>query len=102
MSMIEQMARAIASHIGAAFDQMPRDKQHFMELSRQGKSGVFDINGPFQDDCLNAAKAALSALSNPTEGMRRALIELPPPGAGQEYLGTAYWGAMIKAAEEGA
>lgn len=90
MSMIEQMA----AEMNAAYIRSGRNVAPWDKLSERGK-----------EQYRVMAKAALSALSNPTDGMVEAAAILPGAlqGTSARYArARETFSAMIKAAEEGA
>jgi len=68
MDIIERAARAIAPMLegGREFDQMPADRGMLKVWARQG---MCDVNDASKDDAREAARAVLSALREPDEGM---------------------------------
>jgi|21_taG_2_1085346.scaffolds.fasta_scaffold09763_5 hypothetical protein len=95
--MIERMARAIADNIGPSFDNLHKNKRHWIETR-----GIFgdehrDVNGPFRDDCMEAARAALSALQEPDARMVEAGGAIFGFGGDPESAERVFT-AMIKAA----
>ncbi len=68
MDIIERAARAVAPMLegGREFDQMPADRAVLRTWARQGMCGFNDAT---QDDALELARAVLSALREPDEGM---------------------------------
>lgn len=77
MSMIEKMARAIADNIGPPFDKLHKNKQQWKQYGGRFEGEPRDVNGPFQDDCIEAAKAVLTELEEPSDVMVRAAAILP-------------------------
>lgn len=92
MTMVERMARAIAGHFGPEFDDLPKDKAERINRNRVGE--MFDDS---QEDVLEAAKAALQALMEPTPGM----VEAGQQCEGFGGDGGQIYTAMIRSAMEG-
>lgn len=61
--LIEIMARAIAEGQGDDFDHAHRDKPHWIETRGESGGRYRDINEPRQPDFLDAAEAALTAIT---------------------------------------
>lgn len=61
--LIEAMARAIADGIGDDFDHAHRDKPHWIETRGESGGRYRDINEPRQPDFIDAAQAALTAIT---------------------------------------
>lgn len=85
-ALIEAMARAIADGIGDDFDHAHRSKPHWTETRGESGGRYRDINEPRQPDYLDAAQAALTAISNagfaivpvePSEAMEEAARDVP-------------------------
>lgn len=96
-SMIENMARAIAGHFGPEFDALPKDKAERINRNRMGE--MFDDS---QEDVLDAAKAALQALMEPTPGMVEAGWAAERPWVHpKESLAGAYKAMIRTALDEG-
>lgn len=86
---LEAISRAIAEAFGDNLDHTFANKSEW-NAARGEKGGRFrDINEPFRDDYFDAAKAALLALQEPTEGMLQA-----SPIYNRER-GANVWRAMI-------
>lgn len=67
--MLEKVARRLAEALGDNLDDAFANKSEW-NAARGEKGGRFrDINEPFRDDYLQAARAALEALREPSEGM---------------------------------
>ena len=98
--MIENMARAIADSVGPSFDMLHKNKRDWVETRGMFRGEPRDCNGPFQDDCIEAAKAALTALEQPSAEMgKRAVIALfKEHGHVSGPMLAKYYSAMIKAA----
>ena len=95
--MIEKIARAIADSVGPSFDMLHKNKRDWVETRGMFRGEPRDCNGPFQDDCIEAAKAALTALEQPSAEMSQAGgfslgVDFDPEGAERVFS------AMIKAA----
>ena len=89
-TMIERVARAISGHFGPVFDDLPKDRKAQRLSIRQG-----DAYCDTQDDMLEAARAAIEAMREPTERMVQA------GWATNGYRGDmtkAEWSAMIDVA----
>lgn len=71
MDMIEKVARAISGHIGPEFDAAYAHKGEWTA----DRGSRADINAPFKSDYLEAARAAIEALMEPTEGMLEAALD---------------------------
>lgn len=61
--LIEAIARAIAEGLGDDFDHAHRDKPHWIETRGEAGGRYRDINEPRQPDFLDAAQAALTAIT---------------------------------------
>lgn len=61
--LIEAIARAIAEGQGDDFDHAHRDKPHWIETRGEAGGRYRDINEPRQPDFLDAAQAALTAIT---------------------------------------
>jgi len=68
-TMVERVARAIAQGLGDDFDHAFTGKSEW--ISERGEKGgrLRDVNEPMQSDYLEAARAAIEAMSEPTEAM---------------------------------
>src|SRR5690606_28936050 len=92
--MVEKVARAIALAQGDSFDDAFEDKAEWVE-GRGHKGGRFrDINEPFRECYLDAARAALLALREPSEEMIAGVKSEWVQGA----EAAALWRQMIDAA----
>jgi len=60
MTMIENIARAIAAEDGNDFDEIPRHKGHRSEIRR--KTGAWPMTDRMQCDYLDMARAAIDAM----------------------------------------
>jgi hypothetical protein len=60
-SAIEATARAIAGHLTPGWDKIHADKTHWRATHGMLEGIYRDVNGPFQDDCREAARAAIRA-----------------------------------------
>lgn len=107
--LIEAIARAIAEGQGDDFDHAHRSKPHWIETRGESGGRYRDINEPRQPDFIDAAQAALTAITEagmvivprePTQDMISAGIierhEQPTPEAWS--LATSHiYRAMIEA-----
>ena len=91
MTPLERAASAIAGHFGPEFHELPDDKRDQRELARDGLP--YENN---KEDMLEAARAAIEALMEPSEGMIEASTFVPQLRV--ESLGI--WQAMLTAALE--
>lgn len=66
MTMVEKVAIAMATENGADWDALPQHKN--AALKAWQATGVLE-GAPYRDDYLDMARAALTALLTPTEGM---------------------------------
>lgn len=67
MSMVERVARAIATELGADLDTAFADKTEWTNMRGTDAAGRWrDINEPFKSDYLAAARAAIEAMREPT------------------------------------
>ena len=74
--MIERVARAIATELGDDFDRAFASKSEWNKAQRH-KGGRFRYSSePMQGDYLDAARAAIQAMREPTEGMKARAWEL--------------------------
>ena len=95
-TMLEKVARAIATGLGYEWDTLYASKGEWTA----DRGSRHDINVPYKPDFLEAARAALEAMREPTEGMAKA-----PYAMGMSYM--SQWDAytsflyMINAALEG-
>jgi hypothetical protein len=62
-ALIEAIARAIADGIGDDFDHAHRSKPHWIEARGESGGRYRDINEPRQPDYIDAAQAALTAIT---------------------------------------
>lgn len=62
-TLIEAVARAIAEGQGDDFDHAHRDKPHWIETRGESGGRYRDINEPRQPDYIDAARAALTAIT---------------------------------------
>jgi predicted RecB family nuclease len=70
--MVERVARAIATELGANLDTAFADKTEWINMRGTDAAGRWrDINEPFKSDYLAAARAAIEAMREPTETMER-------------------------------
>lgn len=69
MGMIEKVARAIATENGDDLDQIPQTKTEWNMARGVFAGRVRDINEPFRSDYFDLARAAITALMEPSEGM---------------------------------
>lgn len=92
--MLERVARAMAGHFGQNFDDLPKDKQDRRDRLRSTQDYVPDHD---QSDVLEAARAALEAMLEPS-------IDMCAAGRafGDDYAAGDVWKAMIQAALDGA
>ena len=95
---IERVARAIADNIGPPFDKLHKDKRHWLQERGMFEGEHRDVNGPFQGDCIEAAKAALSALLEPDEAMVETAAREYEDVRIDEVSAAWVFTAMIKAA----
>ena len=99
-SLLERVARAIASGLGDDFDNAFETK-HDWNVSRGERGGRFrDINEPMRGDYLDAARAAISAMLTPTREMAHAGSVALSEGP-EEFPSVSArlaWKAMIQAA----
>lgn len=73
--MLEKAARRLAEALGDNLDDAFANKSEW-NAARGEKGGRFrDINEPFRDDYLQAARAVLEALREPSGGMLKAGAE---------------------------
>lgn len=72
MSMVERVARAIATELGADLDTAFANKTEWTNMRGTDAAGRWrDINEPFKSDYLAAARAAIEAMRDPTGEMSR-------------------------------
>lgn len=100
MTMVEQVARAVRPD----FDELYRDKGHYRAdnhgLGGERKSD-FGINGPFQSDILEDARAAIQAMMEPDAKMLAAMIEvLAGEFMDKGFVEKAYRAALQAALDE--
>lgn len=101
---VERVARAIANQLGDGFDNAHRDKPHWVQTRGESGGRYRDINEPRQNDYLDAARAAIEEIREPTEAMviigGRIAAGLSSGRAIQPYEDDAanIWSAMIDAA----
>lgn len=114
-ALIEAIARAIAEGQGDDFDHAHRDKPHWIETRGEAGGRYRDINEPRQPDYIDAAQAALTAITEagyavvpvePTEAMVNAVYEYVDDAMGVEgSIGTdgsrELFRAMIHATNNG-
>lgn len=62
-TLVEAIARAIAEGQGDDFDHAHRNKPHWIETRGESGGGYRDINEPRQPDYIDAARAALTAIT---------------------------------------
>lgn len=91
--MVVRVARAIAGHFGPEFDELPVDRKAQRLSIRQG-----DAYCDHQAEMLDAARAAIEAMREPTEAMTHCGA-ITPEGF-QAYSNTCetIWAGMIEAA----
>ena len=115
-SAIDAAAMAIANCLTVGWDGIHKDKAHWRETHGMLDGIYSDVNGPFQDDCREAARAAILALRQwmdaeglvvvpreATERMFRAgsLFRLTSPVEVSGYKDTVgIYAAMIAAAPD--
>lgn len=92
--LIERVARAIAIQLGDGFDQPFMRKSDW--IKNRGESGerFRDINEPYQVDYIEAARAEIEAMREPTPIMLDELGHDP----GIDESGLAKWQCAIDAA----
>jgi hypothetical protein len=87
-SAIEAAARAVASHLTPGWEKIHADKTHWHATHGMLEGIYSDENEPFQDDCREAARAAilayLSALVE-DEGAVEAVARILDPGVWAIY-----------------
>lgn len=100
MSLVERVARAIATANGDNFADAFTNKSRW--IAKRGMSGgrYRDVNEPFQDDYREMATAAIKAMSDPTEAMTEAGEDVISYNADDIIRNRAdiVWQAMIAAA----
>jgi hypothetical protein len=60
-SAIEAAAMAVANHLTVGWDGIHENKTHWRATHGMLEGIYSDVNGPFQDDCREAARAAILA-----------------------------------------
>jgi len=97
--MVERVARAIATELGANLDTAFADKTEWTNMRGTDAAGRWrDINEPFKSDYLAAARAAIQAMREPSDGMVEAGWRAKEYGMTLEESVAATWPAMITAA----
>jgi hypothetical protein len=86
--LVEVAERAVANYLTVGWDGIHKNKAHWRETYGMLDGIYGDVNGPFQDDCREAAKAAILAFLEAAledegviEAVARALCqseEVPP------------------------
>ena len=87
-NIVERVARIIADQVGDGFDNAHRNKPHWVETRGESGGRFRDVNEPRQNDYLDAARAAIAALREPSDAM----IE-----AGEMCDAADVWRSMIDA-----
>lgn len=96
--MVERVARAIATELGADLDTAFADKTEWTNMRGTDAAGRWrDINEPFKSDYLAAARAAIEAMREPTGGMLKAGFKNTLNDAFDTEV-SYIWQAMIDAA----
>ena len=74
MSMVEQVARAIAEKNGDDYDKIPQNKKEWVVRQGMFQGRFRDVNEPYQVDYYDMAEGAIKAMREPTPGIIRRLI----------------------------
>lgn len=94
-NIVEKLARAIADQLGDGFDNAHRNKPHWAETRGESGGRFRDINEPRQNDYLDAARAAIAALREPSEAMIEAGHTAPHLSTIARHRMKAGWQRMI-------
>ncbi|APL94125.1 hypothetical protein [Sphingobium indicum] len=97
MSMAEKVARLIAEELGDNYDSAFENKSEWTQ-SRGGEP-FRNINMPYKGEYLEAARAVLKALREPTPAMVEAVERAARLGG--IWSAKSAWQAMIDAALDG-
>lgn len=104
MSMVERVARAIATELDADLDTAFANKTEWTNMRGTDAAGRWrDINEPFKSDYLAAARAAIEAMREPTGEMSReffiawTMAERVRERLGANYAVAHAWNRMIDA-----
>ncbi len=86
--MVERVARALAGHFGPEFDKLLDDRREVRKWGQPGDNS--------KDDFLAAARAAIEAMREPTEGQ----YDAPTSGTtgGIDRASFTFWQTSIDAA----
>lgn len=78
MSMVERVARAIATELGADLDTAFANKTEWTNMRGTDAAGRWrDINEPFKSDYLAAARAAIEAMRDAWTMAERRCFDFP-------------------------